>query len=108
MYIVVLVTAANLDESQKIGRRLIEQKLAACVNIVENIKSIYWWQGKVDQSQEVLMVIKTKKSLFKKLMATVKSLHSYTVPEIIALPITDGNKDYLNWIRDSVVNKGIG
>ena len=102
MYIVVFVTASGQPEAEKIARHLLEQKLAACVNIIGGLTSLYWWEGKIDQSQEALLVIKTKKSLFKKLAAAVKSFHSYSVPEIIALPIVDGQKDYLNWIGASL------
>jgi len=80
---------------------LIKQKLAACVNLINPVNSLFWWQKKVDCAKEVLLIIKTKKGLFKRLEKLVKSLHSYDVPEIIALPIIAGNKQYLNWIDDS-------
>lgn len=102
MYTIVFVTASGQPEAEKIARHLLEKKLAACVNIIEPIKSMYWWEGKIDESQEALLVIKTKKTLFKKLASAVKSVHSYSVPEIIAMPIVDGQKDYLNWINSSV------
>ena len=101
MYIVVLVTASSKEEARKISRGLLEEKLAACVNILPGLESHFWWQGKIDSAKEALLVIKTKKELFNKLVRKVKSLHSYTVPEIIALPIISGNKEYLNWINDS-------
>ena len=100
-HIVVLVTAGSKEEAQKIARGLLEEKLAACVNIIDGVESHFWWQGKIDIVKEALLVIKTKKELFNKLAKKVKSLHSYTVPEIIALPIIAGNKGYLNWINDS-------
>lgn len=100
MYIVVLVTASSKEEANKIARGLLEEKLAACVNIVEGLESRFWWQGKIDHAQEALLIIKTQKSLFNKLAKKVQSLHSYTVPEIIALPIIGGNKAYLDWIND--------
>ena len=99
--IVVFVTAANLDEAEKIADSLIVKKLAACVSIVKGVKSFFWWEGKIDKADETLLIIKTKKALLGKVIKTVKSLHSYQVPEIIAMPISGGNKDYLKWIDDS-------
>ena len=101
MYIVVFITAGSKEEAQKIARGLLEEKLAACVNIIDGVESHFWWQGKIDSAKEALLVIKTKKELFNKLAKKVKSLHSYSVPEIIALPIVTGNTEYLNWINDS-------
>lgn len=101
-HIVVLVTAKDTEEAQKISRKLLEGKLAACVNIVKGVRSLFWWQGKVDQADEALLVIKTQQERFPEIVSAVKSAHSYDVPEIIALPIIDGNKDYLTWIDESV------
>lgn len=100
-YVVIFITVANEKEGNTITKALILNKLAACVNIVPQIKSIYWWKGKVETSNEKLLIIKTRKSLVVKLIKAVKKLHSYTVPEIIAIPIVAGNKDYLKWINDS-------
>ena len=105
MYIVVFVTVKDKDEAEKIAAHLVKNKLAACVNIVPGVSSVFWWENKIDQASEVLLIVKTKKALFKKLAAAVKKTHSYSVPEIIALPIIDGNKDYLNWIRESVAKQ---
>ena len=101
MYIVVFITASSKKEARKIARGLLEEKLVACVNIIDEVESHFWWQGKIDSAKEALLVIKTKKELFNKLAKKVKSLHSYSVPEIISLPIISGNKDYLKWINDS-------
>lgn len=98
MYIVVLVTAKNKKEAQKISVGLIKAKLAACVNIVDKIDSVFFWAGKIDQAKESLLVIKSKQEKFSQIIKLVKSLHSYEVPEIIALPIIAGNKSYLRWI----------
>ena len=98
MYIVILITAKNVREANKIVTKLIERRLIACANIVKDIKSVFWWQGKVDKAHEVLLILKSKKSCCGKIVKTVKSLHSYDVPEIIALPIVAGNKDYVKWI----------
>lgn len=105
MEIVILITAKDVMEAQKMSERLVAEKLAACVNIVAGVRSIFWWDRKVDQADEALMIVKSKKELFERIIKEVKSLHSYEVPEIIALPIIDGNKDYLKWINDSVLSK---
>jgi len=98
--IAVFITASNEDEAANIARALVEGRLAACVNIVRNLRSIYRWQGKVEDESEVLMIVKTQSSLFDSLSKIVKELHSYTVPEIIALPIVDGSEDYLKWLKE--------
>ncbi len=101
-FIIILVTAKDKKQAAKIANGLLVDKLIACANIIPGVHSIFSWQGKIDQSKEVLVVLKTKALLFKKVEAKVKSLHSYQVPEIIALPITMGSADYLKWIEDSV------
>jgi periplasmic divalent cation tolerance protein len=98
--IIVFITASNNDEASKIAKALVEARLAGCVNVVKNIRSVYSWEGKVEDEPEVLMIAKTQKALFNDLMKKVKELHSYTVPEIIALPIVDGSKEYLKWLRE--------
>ena len=98
--IVVFITASDEDEAVKIARSLVEAKLAGCVNIIKNIRSVYRWEETVEDDPEVLMVAKTQKTLFRELMKKVKEIHSYTVPEIIALPIVEGSEDYLKWLRD--------
>jgi periplasmic divalent cation tolerance protein len=102
MHIVVFVTARDKAEAEKIAQELLKARLIACANIVDGIKSIFWWEGKVDQSQEALLILKSQKSRFPQIVKKVKSLHSYDLPEIIALPIVDGSKDYLAWIDSSV------
>ncbi|MBF0385486.1 MAG: divalent-cation tolerance protein CutA [Candidatus Omnitrophica bacterium] len=102
MYTVIFVTASSKEEAKKIAESLLADKLIACANIIEKVTSIYLWEGKIENSEEVLMVIKTKEELFDKVAAKVKSLHSYSVPEIISLPIEKGNKDYLSWIEECV------
>ncbi len=99
--ITVFVTVTNEDEAAIIARAVVEAKLAACANITGNIRSIYSWQGKVEDDSEVLMILKTRQDLFEELSEKIKELHSYDVPEIIALPIIMGSKDYLTWIKDS-------
>ena len=104
MKIVVFITAANKKEAGKISSALVGKRLAACVNIIPPVYSIFRWQGKVDKGKEYLLIVKSRKSLLPKLIKLVKSLHSYKVPEIIALPIIGGNKDYLDWLDESTRN----
>ena len=97
--IIVLITASSVQEGENIAKSLVEEKLVACVNIIPQIKSIYWWEGKICTDEEVMLISKTKQSLFTALMNRVKSLHSYEVPEIISFPISKGSPEYLNWIE---------
>jgi periplasmic divalent cation tolerance protein len=100
---VVLVTCDSVQEGRKIGRALVEARLAACVNVLQTpIESIYRWKGSVDTAKEFLLIIKTSRARLKALEAAVKRLHSYDVPEIIALPIEKGSRDYLAWLSESV------
>jgi len=98
--IVVLITVASREEAEKIGRRLVEDRLAACVNVIPQVRSLFTWEGTVSQEDEVLLVVKSRRARFRELASTVKQLHSYTVPEIIALPILEGAAEYLRWITD--------
>ncbi|MCX7926786.1 MAG: divalent-cation tolerance protein CutA [Candidatus Omnitrophica bacterium] len=102
MKIVVFITVPKRAQAQQIAQHIVEKKLAACVNIIDKIDSFFWWQGKIDKAKELLLVIKTKKEKLNSLIKTVRLLHSYSVPEIIALPIIAGNKDYLNWLDESL------
>jgi periplasmic divalent cation tolerance protein len=102
MNIVILITCSNKGEANKIAEALIKEKKAACVNIVPIVESVFWWEGKVDRSKESLLIVKTKKASFPQVEKLVKSLHSYSVPEIIALEVTKGEKKYLEWINESV------
>ena len=99
-YIVVYVTASGEEEAEKIGRALLENELAACVNIVKNVRSIYRWQGKIEDEAEAMMIVKTRRQHFGRIEEAVKKLHSYSVPEIIALPVVEGPTDYLAWLRE--------
>ncbi|MFH0762951.1 MAG: divalent-cation tolerance protein CutA [Candidatus Omnitrophota bacterium] len=102
MNVVIFITAASKEEADKIATKLVEEKLAACVNIVSNIESVFRWRGKVDRAKELLLLVKSTEENTAEIITTVKSLHSYDVPEIIALPITTGLEPYLNWINESV------
>ncbi|MGW8273213.1 MAG: divalent-cation tolerance protein CutA [Thermodesulfovibrionales bacterium] len=99
-HIVVFITASSEEEAARIGHKLVEESLAACVNIVRSVRSIYCWEGKIEDEAEVLMVVKTRERLFEKLSQQVKALHSYSVPEIIAFPIKQGSPEYLQWLDD--------
>lgn len=101
-FIVVFVTAASLSQAKKISGALIKNKIAACVNIIKGIESVFFWEGKVNSQKEVLLIIKTERSRFDLLKKVIKSLHSYSVPEIISLSIVSGDKKYLRWISESV------
>lgn len=103
--VVVLITTATEEEAHSIAERLLNQRKIACVNIVPRVDSLFWWQGKLDSAQESLLIIKTRASLLPEIIEMVKRAHSYEVPEIIALPIVDGNEDYLKWI-DSEIEEG--
>ncbi|MCM8799636.1 MAG: divalent-cation tolerance protein CutA [Candidatus Omnitrophica bacterium] len=98
MYIVVFVTCANKKEAEEIASFLVRKKLAGCVNIIEKIDSIFWWQKKIEKTKESLLIIKSKGDKFAQLIKMVKRIHSYRVPEIIAIKIFKGEKDYLNWL----------
>jgi len=98
---VVLSTCGSLEEAREIGQALVERRLAACVNIVPNIESIYRWKGEIESSIEHLLVIKTTEKAFPLLRDAIAELHSYEVPECIEIPITDGSAAYLKWIEAS-------
>jgi periplasmic divalent cation tolerance protein len=101
--IVVLLTCGSVKEARKIARALVEARLVACVNILQApAQSIYRWKGKVESSKEFLLVLKSSRRRFAALQRAVRNLHSYNVPEIIALPIERGSRDYLAWISESV------
>ena len=102
MYIVILITVSKKEEAKKIAAKLLKEKLAACVNIVDKVESLFWWQGKINKAAESLMMIKSTKAKFGKIVKSVLSVHSYTVPEIIAFPIIAGHKPYLDWIDASI------
>jgi periplasmic divalent cation tolerance protein len=101
--IVVLVTCGSAKEARKIARALVEQRIAACANVLASpVQSVYRWKGKVESAKEFLLIIKTTQSRFAEVSAAIKGLHSYDVPEIIALPIARGAANYLTWISESV------
>jgi len=101
-YIVVFITVASRREADTIAGVLVGEKLAACVNIVPAVSSVFWWQGKLDKADELLLVAKSAVTSLEKIVERVKAFHSYTVPEIIAMPVYGGNSDYLKWIDESI------
>jgi periplasmic divalent cation tolerance protein len=100
--LLVLVTAPNEDEARRIANALVEERLAACVNIVAAIESVYRWEGQVTTDRETLLIIKTTDERYEELEQRVKELHSYSTPEVIAFKIERGSSEYLSWLQDSV------
>jgi periplasmic divalent cation tolerance protein len=101
--IIVLITTSSKDEAQKIGSALVDEHLAACVNIVPEVRSLFIWEGKTQNEQETLLICKSRLPRMEQLVLRVKSLHSYTVPEVIALPIVAGSREYLDWVNDATM-----
>ena len=102
-HILIMVTCASKEEARKISERLLVKRLVACANVLPKIESRFWWKGKLDSAAELLVTVKTVRSNFKKIEAQIKNLHSYEVPEIIAVPIVSGSRDYLDWISKTVI-----
>ena len=105
--VVVFVTAGSPGEGDRLARALVQERLAACVNRVAPVQSVYRWEGNLEQSEEQLLIIKTQRSLFPALEKRVRELHSYTVPEIVALPIIEGSQDYLRWLVEQTTGRGV-
>jgi len=100
-FVVVLITTSSQEEAARIGRTLVEEGLAACVNILPAVRSIFRWEGKIQDEEESLLFAKSQRNLLGRVIFRVRELHSYTVPEVIALPILGGSDDYLRWVRES-------
>lgn len=100
-HVVIFVTTSSTEEANEIGRVLVEERLAACANVLPGVFSRYWWKGQIEEAAEALLILKTREDLVGALAGRVRALHSYTVPEIIALPIVGGSPDYLAWIDES-------
>ena len=101
-HVVVLVTAPHMDEAEAIASRLLEAKLVACANLVPGVMSLFWWEGKIDRAEEVLMVMKTTRERLDAVIAAVEEAHSYDVCEVVALPVIGGSAPYLAWVSESV------
>ena len=99
--IVVMITAADEDACKRLARALLELRLIACANIVPRVRSFFFWEGATQDAEETLLVCKSRMPLMERVIERVKGLHSYSVPEIIALPVVSGSSSYLSWVRDS-------
>jgi periplasmic divalent cation tolerance protein len=100
--LVVFITADKAELARQIAEKLVTERLAACVNIIPQIESIYHWEGKICRDQELLLIAKTEQACYERLEATVRALHNYTTPEIIALPVACGALPYLKWLAESL------
>ena len=98
-YNIVLMTASTKEEAVRIVPTLLEERLIACANIMDPVSSFFWWKGKIEEEKEVLAIMKSHETLFKKLSKRVTELHSYDIPEILALPIVEGSQSYLAWMK---------
>ncbi|MBI3615985.1 MAG: divalent-cation tolerance protein CutA [Candidatus Omnitrophica bacterium] len=98
----LLSTTGSLSEAQQLAKTLLQSRLAGCVNLIQGINSWYWWQGKLDHSREVLLLVKTSRDCLPKLAKLLKKHHSYQVPELIAVPIEWGDRNYLNWLEQNI------
>ena len=98
--VMVYITAGDKQEAEKVGKALIESKTAACVNILEGMQSMFWWNGGVEKDNEVVVIAKTKVGLVSELTEAVKSVHSYDCPCVVAIPVIDGNPEFLQWIQE--------
>ncbi len=105
MFIFVYITCESLDEARKIARHLLEKRLIACANIFP-VRSLFWWEGKIEECNEFVMIVKTKAERFKELREEVKKIHSYSVPCICAFVVEEGNKEFLEWIEKTVEHEG--
>ncbi|MDI9614568.1 divalent-cation tolerance protein CutA [Methanothermobacter sp.] len=102
MFTLIYITTSGQEESARIGRRLVEDRLAACVNIIPSIKSFYHWEGSLEEDEESVLIVKTTSELTQQIIKRVRELHSYDNPCIISIPITGGSRDYLEWLNDEV------
>ena len=103
-YIIILCTINSIENAETIANNLVQDRLAACINIIPQIQSVYFWNGKIQNDEEFLLLIKTKKNLFNSVKEGITKLHPYEIPEIISIDITDGNQNYLTWIENNTIN----
>ena len=100
----IYITCSDKSEAERIGQVLVESKLAACVNIVDGMQSMFWWQGQAEKDQETVLLAKTRTALVSRLTDKVRSVHSYDCPCVVALPIIDGNPEFLQWIHEETAD----
>ena len=98
-YMIVFMTASNKEEAVKIVRTLLEEKLIACANIIDTVSSFFWWKDRIAEEKEAFVLMKSHEKLFKRLSTRVTELHSYDVPEVLAVPVVDGSQSYLDWMK---------
>ena len=103
--VLVYVTCRNMQEAERIGESLIQSRLAACVNIIDGMRSMFWWDGQVEKDQETVLLAKTQVGLVTRLTDKVKSVHSDDCPCVVAVPIIDGNPDFLHWIQEETTSE---
>lgn len=101
-YLQVFITIGSKEEAQQVARALVEQRLAGCVQVVGPIESTYWWQGEIETDEEYLCLIKASSDLYAELEAAIKETHPYDTPEILAMPVSEGNADYLQWLQEEL------
>ena len=100
--VVVMVTCATMDDATRIAKHLVEGRKAACVNILPQIRSIFRWEGEIEDDSEQLLLVKTTREMFETVNTAIREVHPYSVPEIIALPVADGYDGYLRWVQENV------
>ncbi len=100
--VVIFVTTSSMEEANAIGKKMVEEKLVACANIIPKIRSLYLWKGKFCDESEVLLMMKSRQGLLDRIVRGVEELHSYEVPEVVALPVLGGSEDYLRWVEESL------
>lgn len=103
--IIVLSTCGSVEEAERVARALVEKRLAACVNIIPGVRSVYRWKDAIENEPEVLLVIKTSRPLVDDLKLEIERLHSYEVPEVIAIAVVDGSESYLQWLTHELAHK---
>jgi periplasmic divalent cation tolerance protein len=103
--LLVYITARDKKQAKGIGRTLVKERLAACANIFDGVNSLYFWEGRLCDDREAVLIVKTRDTLLNRLVKRVKTLHSYSVPCIVALPITGGNKDFLSWVKKETATR---
>jgi periplasmic divalent cation tolerance protein len=102
-YVVIFITTRDAEEAEKISKALVKRRQAACVNIIPEVSSRFWWKDKLETSKECMLIVKTRDTLLPDIIKSVKKIHSYSIPEIIALPIVGGDQNYFDWIDNEVI-----